>query len=403
MISISEALQRYVDNVEALDTVTVALTEALRYVLAEDQYADIDLPRFDQSAMDGYAFRAADTESSPAELTVTEESAAGYTPANGLQAGTAWRIFTGAPVPAGADTVIPQERIERDSNQLHFSEAWPAGRNIRYQGEEIRSGALLARTGQRLTAGLIASLANAGKLDVPVIRKPRIAVLITGDEVRSPQSLRERPLGPSEIPDSNGTYIRNWLASHGYAPLCVKHIADTAQAVAAAIADAAENADLIITTGGASVGDRDFIPSVAQENGFEQIFWRVAQKPGKPLFFSHRERKVLLGLPGNPGAVLVGMEVHARTILNLLEGQSDPLPAWRQGQLTGPVEVDARRDRLVRMLLNQDSEGHILLSPLGKQDSHMLSNLSQADVLVHIPSRQKDYEAGALLACLPLS
>ena len=403
MISVGEALQAYVDTVSPLAAETVALTEALRRVLAEDQYAAIDLPRFDQSAMDGYAFRAADTKDETAELPITGESAAGHTPHTPLAPGTAWRIFTGAPIPAGADTVIPQERIERVGDSLYFTEAYPAGCNIRYQGEEVKTGTLLARAGQRLTPGLIASLANAGKLDATVTRRPRIAVLISGDEVRSPQSLRDRPLGASEIPDSNGTYIKNWLAAHGYEAISITHIADTSQAVSAAIAKASDQADIVITTGGASVGDRDFIPSVAQENGFEQVFWRVAQKPGKPLFFSHRHGQLLLGLPGNPGAVLVGMEVHAHTILNLLEAQSDPLPAWRAGQLVDSVNADTRRDRLVRMQLTQDESGRVLLTPLGKQDSHMLSNLAEAAALVHVPSREDDYSTGEVLNYFPLT
>lgn len=403
MISLGDAIQAYLDTVCTLDSETVALTEGLGRVLRQDLHADIDLPRFDQSAMDGYAFRAENSASAPTTLEVCGEAAAGHTPSSGLETGTAWRIFTGAPLPEGADTVIPQEAIVREGDRLLFGEAYPRGCNIRYQGEEVRAGALLAQTGQRLTPGLIASLANAGILDVSVTRKPRIAVLITGDEVRSPLSLRDRPLGESEIPDSNGTYICNWLAAHGHTPITLSHITDTAQAVSDAIAEASEQADLVITTGGASVGDRDFIPSVAQETGFEQIFWRVAQKPGKPLFFSRNDNRLLLGLPGNPGAVLVGMEVHARTILNLMEGQASPEPAWRNGCLADTVKADTRRDRLVRMHHQQDDEGRSLLTPLGHQDSHMLSNLSLANALVHLPHSNDSYPAGSVARYLPLS
>ncbi|MGB1580091.1 MAG: molybdopterin molybdotransferase MoeA, partial [Nevskiales bacterium] len=397
------AIQAYIDTVKALPAESVALTQAVRRVLAEDQYSEIDLPRFDQSAMDGYALRASDSQAAPSQLPVVNESAAGHSPASVLEAGTAWRIFTGAVVPEGADTVIPQERITLSDGKLQFVEPYPSGRNIRYRGEEIKAGSHLATSGQRLSPGLIASLANAGMLDVAVIRKPRIAVLITGDEVRSPQSLRTKPLRDSEIPDSNGTYIQNWLAASGYTADSITHIADTAQAVSGAITVAAEQADLVITTGGASVGDRDFIPSVAQENGFEQIFWRVAQKPGKPIFFSRRDKTILLGLPGNPGAVLVGMEVHARTILNLLEGQLQPGPTWRSGKLSESVQTDARRDRLVRMRLTQDDNGQTLLSPLGKQDSHMLSNLAEAAVLAHVPSREQKYEPSEVLNYIELT
>lgn len=403
MISITEALQAYIQHVQALPSESLALQESVRRVLAKDQVSLIDLPRFDQSAMDGYAFRGQDTSTAPVSLSINGESAAGHQPTASLEDGSAWRIFTGARIPQGANTVIPQERIERVGDELHFKEPYPAARNIRYQGEEVKAGALLAQSGQRLTPGLIASLANGGHLDVTVTKAPRIRVLITGDEIRSPQSLREAPLGPSEIADSNGSYIRSWLQAHGYSDFTIQHIADTQQAVSNAITEAAAEADLVITTGGASVGDRDFIPSSAKECGFEQIFWRVAQKPGKPLFFSRRKESILLGLPGNPGAVLVGMELHARSILNLLEGAADAQPAWRSGCLTTEVKADTRRDRLVRMQLSQSEQGQMLLTPLPLQDSHMLSNLANAAVLVHVPSCERSYSEAEILRYLPLT
>ncbi len=404
MISIAEAIRAYIDNVSPLPSEKLDLGNALRRVLVEDQYSSIDLPRFDQSAMDGYALRSDDVLETPCRLAIADVSAAGHAPASGIAPMTAWRIFTGAPIPSGADTVIPQERVELDSERLLFSAPYPAGKNIRYQGEEIKTGALLAHKGQRLTPGLIASLANTGKLDVDVTRPPRIAVLITGDEVRSPQSLREQPLGASEIADSNGRYVDVWLKAVGLKARSIQHIADTEQGVSEAIAKCAESADLIITTGGASVGDRDYIPKSARNNGFEQIFWKVAQKPGKPLFFSRRaDSTLLLGLPGNPGAVVVGMELHARCIINLLEAQSSPTPDWRQARLTANTQADFRRDRLVRMQLSQSDTGQLSLSPLPRQDSHMLSNLSEATVLAHLPSRDSDYVQDEVISYLPLT
>lgn len=403
MIKLEDALQAYVTQASPLPVVELQVAQAWGHILAEELSAKIDLPRFDQSAMDGYALRAEDTGNGLLRLPVTGESAAGHKPTTALEAGAAWRIFTGAAIPKGADTVIPQEHVTRSEDHIELQAAYAPGRNIRYQGEELRAGAQIARLGDRLTPGLIASIANAGYQHISVHRHPRISVLISGDEVRSPQSLKNRPLGETEIPDSNGAYLGSWLMAHGYQEFSMTHVADTEADVLEAIREAADCADLIITTGGASVGDRDFIPQAAQDCGFEQVFWRVAQKPGKPLFFGQREDCLLLGLPGNPGAVLVGMELHARTLLNCLAGQRAALPEWQHGQLTADVAADPKRDRLLRMLHSTDSAGRNRLQPLGQQDSHMLSNLADATVLVHLPSRSEAYASGEVLKYIDLT
>lgn len=396
MISIEEALSLYAERVSTLKTETVAVHSALHRVLAADAHSQADMPRFDQSAMDGYAFRATDSNT---PLPIVATSAAGHWPESSLEASTAWRIYTGAAVPEGADTVIPQERVQRVGDSLHFEAAYPAGKNIRYRGEEIAKGTLLAQQGQRLTPGTIASLRNGGLEQVEVFRRPRISLLVTGDEVRSPGS----ELKDGDIPDSNGPYVQNWLLAHGYEAPEVIYVSDESDTVETYLRLATATSDLIITTGGASVGDRDFIPDTAKAIGFEEVFWRVAQKPGKPLFFGVNGKQALLGLPGNPGAVLVGMEIHGRCILNQMQGLSNANPAWRIGLLSEEVAADSRRDRLVRMFVDQDAQGQCQLHPLGNQDSHMLSNLQQANVLAHLPSKPEAYPAGTPIRFIPLT
>lgn len=403
MIPLENALQAYVERIIPLPSETIPLGQALFRVLAEDQFSLTDLPRFDQSAMDGYALCAENTQTadrkSVIQIPVTGLSAAGDWPDKALEPGTAWRIYTGAPVPEGADTVIPQERTERQDEILLFNKPYPSGKNIRYQGEELSKGAQLATAGQPLSPGLIASLCSGGIREVSVRRSPCISVVVTGDEVRPPNA----EISEGQIPDSNGTYIRAWLQANGFGVPEVTYVSDSKQSVSECITNASQNTDLVITTGGASVGDRDFIPTVTRELGYEEVFWKVAQKPGKPLFFGLKDNQPLLGLPGNPGAVLVGMEVHVRTVLNRLQGLADTMPAWKTACLESAVESDSRRDRLIRMQLRQDDNYRNLLIPLGKQDSHMLSNLGQADVLAWLPAREHKYEAAEVAQYLQLS
>lgn len=407
MIELEDALAAYAQALHRLPVETVAVTAAARRVLAEPVVACTDLPRLDQSAMDGYALRAADvaqaSSASPVRLPVVQEIAAGAheSPAK-LEAASAARIFTGAPIPRGADTVILQERVTREGDALVFESAYPARRNIRWRGEELKIGAPVAEAGQRVTPGLLASLVNAGLTELSVFRRPRVRVLVTGDEVRPAGSLLAR----GQIPDSNGPLVRAVLDQWGYEVPAPEHVADTAEAVREALTRALADADLVLSCGGASVGDRDFVVAVAGGIGLRQVFWKVAQKPGKPMYFGLRSegarQAALLALPGNPGAVLIGMIVHARRILEVMEGATDPAPHWSSGVLSEAVESDSRRARLLRMRLTHGDDGVARLAPLPNQDSHMLSNLSAADVLVWLPAAPTAAEAGTVRSWVAL-
>lgn len=404
MIALDQALATYARVLTPLPAESVELHLALHRVLAEDQHSTADLPLFTQSAVDGYAVRAADTAGAstqnPLRLPIIGAMPAGpFDELPQLLAHSALRIFTGGAVPAGADSVIPQELVRVDDGYIELQHSFPAARNVRHRGEEVRAGARLAAAGERLTPGLIAALAMGGIAAVEARRRPRIAVFVTGNEIVP----LGQPLGPGQIHDSNGPLISSWLQQRGYADVRWARLRDNRAEVEAALAEALDQTDVVITTGGASVGDHDHIPAAAAAVGVKTVFWKVAQKPGKPLYFGLRDQKVMMGFPGNPGAVLIGLVLHLQRVLDLLEGLQQPAPHWLRGRLAAPVKADPERDRLLRVTLKISEIGQIDLLPLPHQDSHMLSNLRLATALIRVPTRVRDYEAGEFLHWLPLA
>ncbi|MEX1826247.1 gephyrin-like molybdotransferase Glp [Luteibacter sp. CQ10] len=394
LIPLDQALEHYA-SVRPLPVHRVPLDIALGAVLAESPRSRLSLPRFTQSAMDGYAVRAAD---GAGPRTLIGTSAAGSPTDVHVGEGQAVRILTGGVLPDGADAVARQEIVERDGRGIVLREAVRVGEAIRREGEELQQGDVLAEAGQRVTAGLVAVLAMAGVDEIDVRRRPRVSVLITGDEV-----LRVgHPLGPGQIYDANGPLLRAWFVEHGYGEPVIGYVRDDERELEEAMSAALDSADLVITSGGVSVGDRDYVPLVADRLGVRRKFWKVAQKPGKPLWYGVRDDgKALLGMPGNPGAVLVCLAIHARAVLGRLEGETSSQPAWCHGVLTTHVEADAERDRLLRMRLDL-GDGTARLTLLPKQESHMLSNLASAHVLAWLPSRSEPFAAGERVAWIAL-
>lgn len=392
MISLAEAFALYPLHVRPLRTQPTPLQTALGHVLRAPAQARCDLPRFSQSALDGYVM-SNDDAATPSTLTITESIAAGDTgELRALQNGECQRILTGARVPPNAGAVIGQENTVVANGRMTFSAPLKPGANIRWQGEELRENTTIGKTGQRLTPGHLASLSAAGIAEVAVTRMPRIRVLVSGDEVKTAGT----PLLDGQIWDANGPLALAWLHSQGY-EADLRYIGDTREAVAEALSAALDEADLVITTGGVSVGDKDFIIPVAESLGVERVFWKVAQKPGKPLYFGQRGDRSLMGLPGNPGAVLIGLTLHVRAVLDVMEGAATPGAAFFPGTLTQDVKGDSKRDCLHRMRLAFNEQGHAQLQPLPNQDSHMLSNLASADVLVHLPAQAQPHTAGSVV------
>lgn len=395
LLPLQAALDEYARRIAPLPTVRLPLNDALGCVLAEPASAAIDLPLFTQSAVDGYALRSGDAGGT---LQLVGEVAAGAARTPEVGAGQAVRIFTGGALPPGADTVARQEIVSREGDRIRIEGALAADVDIRHRGEEIRSGDPIARAGQRLHSGLLSALAMAGVTAVSVRPRPRVAVLVTGNEVAQPGET----LGAGRIFDANGPLTRGWLAEQGYPLVQLRYVRDDYDSVVQALEEAAANADLVLSSGGVSVGDHDHLPKAAQQAGFERVFWKVAQKPGKPIWYGMRGNTPLLALPGNPAAVLIGLHLHAIRALQLLEGVDSPAPLWRRGLLAGEFRADRLRDSLLRVRTEIDEDGRLLLHRLGRQDSHMLSNLAQADGLLWLPASETPLSAGTFARWIPL-
>lgn len=385
LISLDQALNTYVEQVKQLPVVSKTVLQAQHHILARDVIAPIGLPLFTQSAVDGYALRQEDIDSGMTDFELIGEIRAGIEQNQELKTGQALRIFTGGKLPASSDTVVRQEIIQKNGKQIKLLEPISIGTDIRYQGEELKQGTLLAKQGQKINTGLVAALSMAGVQQVEVYCQPRVCVLITGDEVT--QTLEH----DAQVFDANGPLISAWLHEIGIKEVHMQHVCDDEVSLKKALTEAFAAFDLVLTTGGVSVGDYDLIRPVSMQLGAEEIFWQVAQKPGKPLYFAkytqtnNQQEGYLMGLPGNPAAVFIGLYVHAQTLLNCMQGKHDPLPAWKTGHFTQKLKSDSR-ERLLRMHVSCDSQGQIHLAPLPKQQSHMLSNLSSANSLVRIPA-----------------
>lgn len=384
LITVDQALELILQHTQVLVTERLKLNQALNRYLAEDIYSGINLPLFSQSAVDGYALCTQAVIEPEREFQLIGEIRAGQQNELQLQDGQAVRIFTGAKIPLGTTTVARQEIVQAsDSSRIKITEQLKVHADIRDVGEEISVGQLLANKGQQLSAGAIASLSMAGINTVEVFQYPKVAVVITGDEVA--ESIEDFVAG--KIFDANGPLIEVWFQQAGQ-QVEIFHVADTEAAVRNLIQELSVSHDLILTTGGVSVGDYDFIQPVALNLGFDQIFWKVKQKPGKPMFFAQLQRNdsshcYLLGLPGNPAAVYVGMQIYTATLLNALQGHKSQ-PNWFNAVLTHDLKMDAR-ERFLRVSASFE-QSVLRVKSLSKQQSHMLSNLMQANCLVRIPA-----------------
>lgn len=395
LISVDEAIELISNRPKKLDSIQQVLQNSLSRYLAKEIYSEINLPSFSQSAVDGYALCSHAEDLNNQKFQVTGEIRAGSESHDILNEGQAIRIFTGGKIPEGTTHVARQEIVEVVSAQeISLTEHIRPKADIRFTGEEIQQGQLLAQIGQFLNIGSLAALSMAGVQTVEVYRAPKVAVLITGDEVAE----TAEDLAEGKIFDANGPLLKAWFEDYGL-DIELIHVADEAAQVTQYFDQLKDTHDVVITTGGVSVGDYDFVRPCAFEVGFEQIFWKVKQKPGKPLFFGeyfHPESDhycYLLGLPGNPAAVYVSMQVYGKALLDTLQGNQAG-PVWFSAILDHDLKEDAR-ERFLRMHAYFDN-GQLKVKSLAKQQSHMLSNLMQANCLVRIPASAK-LEAGYIL------
>ena len=386
LISIDEALALIQSTPSALTAEQLPLTECLNRYLAQDVYSEVDLPTFSQSAVDGYAICSSSENLQDSVFEVIGEIKAGSELDHQLLQGQAIRIFTGGKIPTGTTHVARQEIVKIESNnKIRLVEHIQQQADIRFAGEEIQLGQKIAECGQKINIGVLAALSMIGVRSIAVYRLPKVAVLVTGDEVaETPEDLNA-----GKVFDANGPLLKAWFEDYGI-EVNILHIADESQRVTQCFNQLKQQYDVIITTGGVSVGDYDFVRPCSFEAGFEQIFWKVKQKPGKPLFFAQyiedEHRCFLLGLPGNPAAVYVCMQIYGKVLLDALQNQDQSIN-WFSGTLTHELKSDAR-ERFLRMQAYYE-HGQLKLKSLAKQQSHMLSNLMQANCLVRVPANTK--------------
>ena len=390
MLSVAEATDKIVSAFAPIGAETVSVDRAFGRVLAEPLTARLTQPPADVSAMDGYAVRAADVATLPARLKVTLKIAAGQAPDGKIGPGEAARIFTGAVVPAGADTVIIQENTEADGDHVTVREGdRNPGQHIRRAGFDFKAGDVGLPAGRYLSARDIALAAAMNRPWLSVSRRPRVALLSTGDELVNPGD----PVGPAQIIGSNGIGLSAFVAACGAEPLNLGIARDTMADLDRAL-DAAAGCDALVTLGGASVGDHDLVQKALKARGMDLAFWKVAMRPGKPLMFGRLGAMNVLGLPGNPVSAIVTATLFLKPAIERMLGlaaQARPNPVVALGR---DLRANDQRQDYLRAHLGVDAAGRTTVTPFDKQDSAMLSLIASADCLIIRPPHAPAAKAG---------
>jgi molybdopterin molybdotransferase len=398
MISVDDALQRITAAMSEMPVEQVALAEALGRVLAEDVAARRTQPPQAVSAMDGYAVRAADVQELPATLDVIGAAPAGDAFDGTLGPGQAVRIFTGGPVPDGADAIVIQENTTADGATVTVTEGTTtAGRYVRPAGLDFKAGETLLAQGRALTARDIGLAAGMNVPWLRVRRKPVIALLATGDEIVMPGD----PIGPHQIVSSNGLALSSFVAAEGGRAIDLGISPDSRDALKA-MAAGARGADMLVTTGGASVGDHDIVQSVLGEVGLELDFWKIAMRPGKPLIFGHIGDTPILGLPGNPVSATVCALIYLGPAIRAMLGLADGATPEATAVLGRDLDANDERQDYLRSTLAPGANGTVVATPSGKQDSSMFATLAHADCLVVRAPHAPPAKAGDVVTILPL-
>jgi molybdopterin molybdotransferase len=399
MITVDEALDRIFTRIPTPLPDTVPLARAHRRVLLSPLLAKHTQPPFDASAMDGYAVRADEIEpGQPVFIAGTSQAGARFT--GMMQSGECVRIFTGAPMPIGADAVIMQEEADAMGNRVSFSTKPRIGQSIRRKGNDFTEGRELLAPGVPLNPMMLNLAANANYAELTVARRPRIAIIATGDELVAPGT----PLGPDQIVASNTYGLTPIIAPYADKIIDLGIVRDDKKAIEAAMLSAFDyGVEVLITSGGASVGDRDYVQEVLRGLGVQLDFWKILMRPGKPLMFGTRGKTLIFGLPGNPASALVTAIVLVRPALRLMTGHTDPFWPFMGVPLAADLPPNGERRHFVRGTLTRNEIGFLEVIPIAQTDSNHSTSLAEADALIIQPENDPGMPAGEIVEIIPLN
>lgn len=384
MISVEKAKKLIVKNTKALQATTTTLEFSLGSILAEKVIAPISLPPFNQSAMDGYAFVFSDYANKK-KIRVVGEVAAGSAFSKKIIAGQAVRIFTGAPIPLGADTVVMQEKVLAENDSLIITDTLiKKAANIRKLGSQIKKGDLALAKGMRITPGAIGYLSAMGIAKVKIIARPKVTIVVTGSELKKPGAR----LGKGEIYESNSFSLQAVLQSIGINTKEVKTVSDNFEKTFQVLKQAFKNSDLVLITGGISVGKYDFVGKALEKLGVKNIFYKIKQKPGKPLFFGKKNTGYVFGLPGNPAAVLSCFYEYVYPAINCMSGNKDVFLK----KIELPIAANFYKKQGLSLFLKGKIKGNSVL-PLEGQESYILSSFATADCIIYLPEECESKKA----------
>ena len=408
---VEEARRIVLEHATPRGTEHVRLSDSVGRVLGQELIAETALPPFDNSAMDGYAVRSSDSAGAsrdqPVRLRLVGEVAAGQALGHEVNRGEAVQIMTGAPLPPGADSVVALEEARLRGEQVEIFGEVPPGRHVRHVGEDIKTDEVALAAGTRLQLQHLGLLASLGYAEVPVYRLPRVAVLATGSELVG----IDEPLSPGKIRNSNSLVLVALLRQLGIEPVDLGAVVDERSLISQRLEDAARH-DVVLISGGVSVGAHDLVKTVLRKMGMETLFWRVNMKPGKPLLFGRLpvcaepgeaggRNSVIFGLPGNPISCVVCFLEFIAPYLRKVTGENDPTDGLVHARLTQPLRKKEPKTLLLTAQLREEA-GTLLVTPTPQQGSGMLNSLAQASVFIVVPEDIMELEAGSLVEVVPL-
>ncbi|MCX0378429.1 molybdopterin molybdotransferase MoeA [Clostridium perfringens] len=395
IIALEEALEILNKNTKALKSEVVSIKDSLKRVLYGDIKSKINNPPFNKSVFDGYAFKSEDSKGTskenPIELKIVDEIFAGDFSEREIKSGEAVRIMTGAPIPLGADCVLKQEETERHGDLVKIFKEMKENQNISFMGEDIKIGETLIKKGKRLDYADLGIMASSGISQVTVYKKPKVSIISTGDEVCDINST----LKPGKIYDSNLYSLSGRIEELGYHVLSMEHVGDNILKIGEAIEKAFEKSDIVFTTGGASVGEKDLMQKVAESIGFEKLFWKIKIKPGSAVVCSKREEKILISLSGNPNAALTTFELLGKPVLKKLEGEEENINIKREkGILMDSFNKKSPQRRFLRGNVIYDEKGAKVYITQIKSGNGILSSLLNANCLIEIEKGNEGLNKG---------